>query len=67
MIGLDDVFRHHQLRAVSREIVRAGGERLNQGRAQDREALNTSQGGTAMPVFVAGAHDPDDGTVRWVP
>jgi hypothetical protein len=59
----------HQRRAVNQTVVRAGAANFAQtAQKANSETLNTTQDGTAYPVFILGLHDPDDPeTPRWIP
>lgn len=66
--NLNTIANQHAARAISQKVIRSGAEGFSQATQKAQtERLNTSQGGTAYPVFIAGLHDPDDTeTPRWV-
>ena len=66
--NLNTIRNQHSARAISQKVVRAGAADFSQATQRTAsESLNTTQGGTAYPVFIVGLHDPDDTeTARWV-
>ncbi len=67
--NLNTIRNQQSARAISQKVVRPGAADFSQATQKSvSETLNTSQGGTAYPVFIAGLHDPDDTEIeRWIP
>lgn len=62
-VSLRAIIANHALRAIT---PRNDPMPQFSGPVQAGERLNTADGGSQQPVFVLGAHDPDDSTARWV-
>ncbi len=59
-MSLGQIIASHEARAVSRQVVRPGGEAISQVlKPASKEALFVSVGGTAYPVFILGLNDID--------
>ena len=66
---LQQAVTSRQLRAISRTVVRNGGEKISQKVEGTTENLTVSVSGTLYQVFILGQGDPDevnpDGTSRY--
>lgn len=65
---LKSLVRSHMLRLRSKTLTAPGSDPVANARQQAAERLTIEVAATLYPVFILGAHDPDDAeTDRYIP